>query len=50
MCAQQEWELALQRGTVTQLTPPAHGGGQARNPKSGKSLEQLAANDIMVDL
>ena len=46
----QEWELAIQRGNVSQLSPPAAGGAQGARPKAGKTLAQLAAEDDMVDL
>ena len=46
----QEWELAIQRGNVSQLSPPAAAGAQGGRPKAGKTLAQLAAEDDMVDL
>ena len=40
----------MQRGNVSQLSPPATGAGQNARPKAGKTLAQLAAEDDMVDL
>ncbi len=45
----QEWEMHIERGTLARLKPPG-GGTAAQNGSTGKSLEELAAADDMVDL
>lgn len=46
--AVQEWEMHMERGTVSQLKAP--GGAQQPGKKAVKTLEELAAADDMVDL
>lgn len=43
----QEWELHIERGTMSQLKPLT---GRSEAGKAKKTLEQLAAADDMVDL
>jgi len=44
----QEWEHNIERGTMSQLLPPLP--GQNGKAKRQRTLEELAAADIMADL
>lgn len=46
----QEWEMHIERGTISQLKAPDGGQQQPGRKKGAKTLEELAAADDMVDL